>query len=96
MPAKSSFPCPICGKTVPAKASSCPNCGACDKTGWNEQKTAYDGIDLPDEDFDYDKFTAEEFGTPKKAKGPALIWKITAVILLVATTVYYVTSFLYR
>jgi hypothetical protein len=96
MPAKSTFPCPICGKIVPAKARACPNCGACDKTGWNEQKTATDGLDLPDDDFDYDKFTAEEFGTAQKAKGPALIWKITAVVVLIVTTVYYVTGFLYR
>lgn len=77
------FECPICGNRVPAKAKACPSCGACDKTGWNEDATAADGLDLPDEDFDYDKFTQEEFGTPRKRQGIKLVWWITAVVLLV-------------
>lgn len=91
MPAKPPFSCPVCGKNVPAKAKACPHCGACDKTGWNEEATATDGLDLPDEDFDYEKFKEEEFGEPRKAPGQRLIWKITAVILLIiviATTAY--------
>jgi hypothetical protein len=93
MAAPRTFPCPACGEAVPAKAKACPHCGACDKSGWNEEGSSTDGLDLPGEDFDYDKFTAEEFGTPRKAKGPALIWKITGVILLLIAILGYLISF---
>ena len=85
MPAKSTFPCPVCGENVPAKAKACPHCGACDKTGWKEGATDLDGLDLPDDSFDYDKFTEEEFGTPRKKTGwERLVW-ITALVLLILT-----------
>lgn len=44
--------CPICGAAVPAKARACPQCGADERTGWNEEATRYDGLDLPDAAFD--------------------------------------------
>ena len=79
------FDCPICGGRVPAKAKSCPQCGACDKTGWNEEATASDGLDLPDGTFDYDEFVKEEFGDgkPAKPKGLAKVWQVTGIILVV-------------
>lgn len=85
------FECPACGKDVPFNAKACPHCGACAKSGWNEEVSETDGLDLPDEDFDYDKFTAEEFGEPQKKTGKQLIWWITWVallILVVVTTCY--------
>jgi hypothetical protein len=85
-PLKRTFPCPICGGDVPAKAKACPHCGACDKTGWNKEARASDGLDLPDDDFDYQKFTEEEFGQPRKLRGWKLFWwwatAIFTVILL--------------
>lgn len=44
--------CPVCGATVPAAARSCPECGADERTGWNETTTRYDGLDLPEDTFD--------------------------------------------
>jgi hypothetical protein len=69
MASKNTFPCPVCGEDVPAKAKACPHCGACEKSGWNEEASGADGLDLPDNDFDYEKFTAEEFGTPRSCGG---------------------------
>ena len=90
------FDCPICGNRVPAKAKACPSCGACDKTGWNEDATAADGLDLPDDDFDYDKFTQEEFGTPaRKPQGMKWVWWVTALLLLVVTTVLTIYNMLF-
>jgi hypothetical protein len=83
MPRRSTFECPVCGEDVPAKAKSCPHCGACEKSGWNEEARGADGLDLPDDDFDYEKFSREEFGTPTKLAGKQLFWKVTAVVILV-------------
>ena len=44
--------CPNCGAEVPPKARACPECGADEATGWSEEAHA-SGLDLPDEDFDY-------------------------------------------
>ena len=73
------------------KAKACPHCGACEKSGWNENADTSGGLDLPDEDFDYDKFVEEEFGGPKKRKGKDLFWWIVAVVMLIligAMTLY--------
>ena len=43
--------CPVCGERVPRGAAACPGCGADERTGWNEEATRYDGLDLPDEAF---------------------------------------------
>ena len=87
--ASKTFACPACGEDVPAKAKACPHCGACEKSGWNDDTA--DGLDLPEDDFDYEKFTAEEFGTPRPAGGK-LIWKITAVVLLVVALIGFLIS----
>ena len=90
--ASKTFECPACGEDVPANAKACPHCGACEKSGWGDDSA--DGLDLPgDDDFDYDKFTAEEFGTPRKVGGKQMMWKVTAVVLLVLAIVGYVISF---
>ena len=54
--------CPVCGSDVPAESPACPECGADHETGWNEEQSIYDGIDLPDDRFDYDDFIRREFG----------------------------------
>jgi hypothetical protein len=96
MASKGTFACPACGENVPAKAKACPHCGACEKSGWNEEASGTDGLDLPDDDFDYEKFTAEEFGTPRKVKGKELFWKIVAVVLVVSLILMFVVSNLIR
>ncbi len=94
--AKGSFECPVCGEDVPAKAKSCPHCGACEKSGWNEDARGADGLDLPDDDFDYDEFARREFGTPTKLAGKQLFWKATAVVILVLIGVAFVARFFMR
>ena len=46
--------CPVCGAAVPAKAKACPNCGADERSGWNEDEARYDGLDLPDSSYEDD------------------------------------------
>ena len=73
-------PCPVCGEDVPTGAKSCPECGACDKSGWSDDTTS-DGLDLPDKDFDYEKFADTEFGGGAKKSGPGKFWVVVAFIL---------------
>lgn len=77
------FTCPVCGADVPRAAKSCPECGACDKSGWSDE-ARYDGLDLPANDFDYDKFAAEEFGAGTKRTGKDWLWWTAAVFVLIA------------
>jgi hypothetical protein len=74
--------CPVCGEDVPRGALACPECGADHNSGWREEATAYDGLDLPDENFDYDDFLQREF--PSKVRPPGIrpIWWVTAILVL--------------
>lgn len=75
--------CPNCGAKVPRHAKACPECGSCEATGWSEQAT-YDGLDLPDESFDYDEFVKKEFG-PAKVLPPGINWfwwTVAAIIVV--------------
>ncbi len=75
--------CPVCGEDVPRKALACPECGADYRSGWRED--AGDGLDLPDDDFDYDAFVAEEFGGKSPVpRGLHPIWWVAAVVTLLA------------
>jgi hypothetical protein len=48
-----------------------------------EQDKMYDGLDLPDEDFDDDEFVAKEFGhLPHKKIGVNWYWWLLGVIIL--------------
>ena len=47
--------CPNCGADVPRNAKACPECGSDEKTGWSED-AGRDGLDLPDDEFDYEEF----------------------------------------
>ena len=96
MPSPKAFSCPMCGETVPAKAKACPHCGACDKSGWNEAEAGYDGLDLPNDDFDYEKFKEEEFGTPRKLSGKRLVWWWTSAILAVVLAVLTLANLFFR
>ncbi len=84
MPRKKAFPCPICRGDVPVKAKACPHCGACDKTGWKEEAKDGEGLDLPDDNFDYEKFIEEEFGKRRKPRGwKRFWWWVTAILAVV-------------
>lgn len=84
--------CPVCGEDVPRGALACPECGADERSGWREDAEAYDGADLPTEDFQYDEFVREEFGTSPKPRGVSLIWWITAILLIGAMLLLYLQS----
>lgn len=86
---KTAEVCPVCGEDVPANAVACPECGADHKSGWAGHADAYDGVDLPDEHFDYEEFVKQEFGSSPKGPFIKPIWWITAVILIVALIVIY-------
>jgi hypothetical protein len=75
--------CPNCGAEVPARAKACPACGADEATGWSEDVYA-SGLDLPDENFNYDEFVDREFGHKKHVpRGIHWGWWLVAIILLI-------------
>jgi RNA polymerase subunit RPABC4/transcription elongation factor Spt4 len=69
--------CPVCGESVPRGAKACPGCGADERSGWNEEATRHDGLDLPDE-----AFTDETDRAARRKHGRGL-WIVMAVGLLV-------------
>ena len=80
---KIPFDCPVCGERVPASAVACPECGACDKSGWSGEPDI-GHLGLADEDFDYQKFVADEFeGGPKKSS-MQWVWWLAALLAFLA------------
>lgn len=76
--------CPCCGAEVPRNARACPECGADEETGWSEEAHT-GGLDLPQENFDYEKFVKREFGGGKKnpiPRGIHWFWWMVAVLLV--------------
>ncbi|WP_269537834.1 hypothetical protein [Cerasicoccus fimbriatus] len=79
-----TFECGICGATVKANALACPECGADERTGLHSGESAYDGLELPEDDtFDYDEFAEREFGTVRPKSAKDLVLKIVALLLIV-------------
>lgn len=74
--------CPVCGEEVPRGALACPECGADERSGWRED--VVDGLDLPEEEFDYEEFVKKEFGREVKPEGTAWLWWAAAVAALLA------------
>jgi hypothetical protein len=74
--------CPVCGERVPPNAAACPACGACHNSGWKEDAGIHDGLDLPDDDFDYDEFVRREFGGGVNPATGNAIWWVTGLVLL--------------
>jgi len=81
--------CPVCGEDVSRDALACPECGADHSSGWREDAATYDGVELPDDDFNYDDFVKREFGSRAKPPGLKTIWWIVAIALIVAFVVYF-------
>jgi len=82
--------CPDCGAEVKVGARACPGCGPArrkrprrqrKRRAW-KQDPVYDGLDLPDGEFDYDDFIAREFGGKAGKRGIAWYWWLTALLLL--------------
>jgi hypothetical protein len=88
-PQKAPEICPVCGEDVPRNARACRGCGADHNSGWREDAASYDGVDLPDAEFDYEEFTRREFGgrLPKPA-GISKVWWVTAIVVLAVTILY--------
>lgn len=88
--------CPACGEWVPRGAVACNDCGACAQSGWKENSEVYDGVDLPDDedDFDYDEFVSREFGSAKPRSGinREVFWRWVAAIVLAAMVLGYLVA----
>ena len=81
--------CPNCGAEVPPKARACPECGADEKTGWSEEAYA-SGLNLPDENFDYNDFVKREFdGKSPVPRGIHWFWWIVAILVALAFVTYW-------
>jgi hypothetical protein len=76
--------CPNCGAVVPPKAKACPECGSCEETGWSEEASS-SGLDLPDDEFNYDEFVKKEFGGQSpKPRGISWFWWVIGILVLAA------------
>jgi uncharacterized membrane protein YvbJ len=74
--------CPNCGAEVPRNARACPECGSDEQTGWSEESHV-NGLDLPEEKFDYDDFIEREFGSKRPVpRGIHWFWWLVAVVIL--------------
>ncbi len=85
--------CPVCGEWVPRGALACDGCGACGKSGWKEDPA--DGLDLPDEDFDYEDFVSREFGQdhPRRARpSREQLWRWVGLAVFLALVLGYLLS----
>ena len=81
--------CPVCGEDVPSAALACPECGADHNSGWRQDADTYDGLDLPEEDFDHDEFVRQEFGSSLKPAGLKTIWWVTGILVIIASVALY-------
>lgn len=84
--------CPVCGEEVPRGALACPECGADHNSGWRLEAESYDGLDLPEDNFDYDEFVRREFPSAIKPAGIKTIWWITAILILVVSIALYLLT----
>ncbi len=89
MPEALSYICPFCESEVRV-GTLCAKCKKADakskkgKRSW-EQDESSDGLDLPDEDFDYNDFVAREFGSaPHRQSGQKWYWWLLAIAALAA------------
>lgn len=82
-----SYVCPYCDTEVRVgePCSGCANKARKTKTkkhSW-EQDPSMDGLNLPDDDFTYDEFSAREFGkAPHQALGVKWYWWLLGVVVL--------------
>ncbi len=85
--------CPVCGEFVPRRSVACPGCGASRDSGWNEE-AAVSGLDLPDDEFDYDDFVAREFGQGRpKRPDRRRLWTVVGLLLIAAMAASFLAVF---
>ena len=63
--------------------------GSDHNSGWWEDAESYDGVSLPDENFNYDEFIEEEFGSSPKPVAVKTVWWVTAILVLVVLVAIY-------
>lgn len=81
--------CPNCGAEVPPKAKACPECGSDEQTGWSEAAQS-GGLDLPDEEFDYDDFVKREFEDKSPVpRGIHWFWWVLAILVAALFLVFW-------
>ncbi len=81
--------CPNCGAEVPPKAKVCPECGSDEQTGWSEAART-DGLDLPNEHFDYDDYVKREFGGQGPVpRGVHWFWWVIAALAAAGLLTYW-------
>ena len=68
--------CAQCGADIPPGARACPECGADERTGWDEE-SVYDGLDLPDPEEESHK------RAPRRPGETSPIWMYVALLLIV-------------
>jgi hypothetical protein len=79
----------VCNEEVPPGALACPQCGADHNSGWRENADAYDGLNLPDDDFNHDDFVKREFRSGVKPAGLKMVWWIAGIVLIAALILIY-------
>jgi len=79
--------CHNCGGSVPRGARACPDCGATDDAGWNDEAT-YDGLDLPDSAFEDDGAPVLRRNRGRRNPGLHPGWILVAFALLAALTAW--------
>lgn len=91
------YACPFCGCEVRV-GEPCPGCRkpsrrrksravVPQRKPW-EQEPGADGLDLPDDEFDYNDFVAREFGrAPHKSVGIKWYWWLLGLVALAAMIV---------
>lgn len=92
--------CPECGAEVRVGSKGCAKCASQQATKkWDddaeakprrpkkswEQDEVYDGLDLPEDEFDYDEFIEREFRGGRRHKpSQGWLWWGVGVVLLIA------------
>ncbi|MEM9588070.1 MAG: zinc ribbon domain-containing protein [Planctomycetota bacterium] len=83
------FSCSHCGADLPAKATFCKHCGSSDQDGWQEEDESL----AADDDFDYDSFIEDEFGTGAGSNSLSPRAKLVILILLAAFALSMLVAF---
>lgn len=83
--------CPVCGAAVARGARVCRTCGASATDGWSAAAET-SAFEHPTEDFDYDDFTAREFGGRRSKR--ALPRALVVLVILVALAAFVLASVL--
>ncbi len=81
--------CPNCGAELQSNAKSCPECGSDEQTGWSEAAHS-GGLDLPDEEFNYEEFVEKEFGGKNAVpRGVHWFWWLIAIGVVIGLLAFW-------